>query len=86
MSEYIDIIDLGMLYRHNRNRWKMNNLKMGKILVVLKGRKFQTSMLIVLKEWRIVIVVWKMCRIFLLNEWNEEDDVDLETAVDEDQV
>ena len=59
---------------------------MGKILVVLKGRKFQTSMLIVLKEWRIVIVVWKMCRIFLLNEWNEEDDVDLETAVDEDQV
>lgn len=27
-----------------------------------------------------------MCRIFLLNEWNEEDDVDLETAVDEDQV
>ena len=59
---------------------------MGKILVVLKGRKFQTSMLTVLKEWRIVIVVWKMCRIFLLNEWNEEDDVDLETAVDEDQV
>ena len=27
-----------------------------------------------------------MSRIFLLNEWNEEDDVYLETAVDEDQV